>query len=136
MEKLDLMRKFMQTFVGGGFYLIIKDHGSYFLVYSVEIYQKEDESCPPEGVPVGGYFMRLLVRSEGNREAAILCDWSEELLENLLKHYEYAKESGYNMLLMERSPLNRDDWLLLWGDEVEKAIRLDESRDDGRWYIT
>ena len=131
-----MMIKFMQTFVGGGFHLIIKDHGSYFLVYSVEIYQKEDESCPPEGVPVGDYFMRLLVRGEGNREAAILCDWSEELLENLLKHYEYAKESGYNMLLMERSPLNRDEWLMLWGDEVEKAIRLDESRDDGCWYIT
>lgn len=121
MDKLNLMKKFMETFVGNGFNLVVKD-GNYFRVYKIEIFQKTDESCPLKGVPVGDYFLRLWVRDEDGRNATILCDWSEQLIQSMLEHAAYAKEAGYNILMMQRAPQNLDGWILMWGDKLQKRI--------------
>ncbi|MEM2815811.1 MAG: hypothetical protein QXY34_01340 [Candidatus Bathyarchaeia archaeon] len=135
MEKLELMKKFMQTFVGNGFYLIIKD-GGYFIVHTIEIYQKEDESCPLSSLPMGDYFMRLLVRDSRGRDAAVLCDWSMDLLQSLLESYEYAREAGYDCLLMVRSPLNPDEWLIMWGDKMQNYVKVGNNRKNALEYIS
>ncbi|MBC7130143.1 hypothetical protein H5T51_02840 [Candidatus Bathyarchaeota archaeon] len=121
MEKLELMKEFMQKFVGGGFHLIIKDE-NYYRVHTIEIYQKTDDSCPLKDLPIGDYFLRLLVMDKQGRRAALLCDWSPQLLQNLLKHYKYAKEAGYNVILMQQSPINPNDWIILWGDNIQNKI--------------
>jgi hypothetical protein len=119
MGKIDLMRKFMNAFVGNGFHLVIKDYGSCFLVHTIEIIQKIDDSCPVKEIPVGDYFLRLLVTDEYNREASILCNWSEQLLQNLLDQHLHAKEAGCNKIVMFRTSSNNpNSWLLTWGDET------------------
>lgn len=127
MSKIDLMKKFMNTFVGNDFRLVIKDDGNCFTVHTIEIIQKTGNSCPVKEVRVGDYFLRLLVRDENDREASILCNWSEELLQNLLDHYIHAKEAGCKEIVMVRDPSLNDpnNWLLLWGVELESPVRLE-----------
>jgi hypothetical protein len=115
MSKLDLMKQFMNTFVGKGFHLVIKDKNKFY-VHTIEIFQKIDDSCPLKNIPLGDYFLRLSVRDENDRDVFILCSWSEQLLQNLLEHAVHAKEAGYDAITMVRSPLETDGWLLMWGD--------------------
>jgi len=117
MGKIDLMKKFMNVFVGNGFRFIIKDDENCFLVHTIEIIQKIDDSCPVKEIPVGDYFFRLLATDENNGEASILCNWSEQLLQNLLDQHLHAKEAGCNKIVMFRaSPNDPNNWLLAWGD--------------------
>ncbi|MEM2522937.1 MAG: hypothetical protein QXW82_07300 [Candidatus Bathyarchaeia archaeon] len=135
MSKLDLMKKFMETFVGNGLSLIVKD-GNYFHVYSIEIFQKMDETCPLKGVSVGDYFLRLWVKDENGREAAILCDWSEQLIQSLLEHAAYAKEAGYNVLMMQRAPQNLGGWIILWGDKIQNLTKQETLRKTRMHYVS
>jgi len=114
MGKLELMKKFSSTFVGNGFHLIIKEDGNSFLVHTIEIMQKTDETCPVKAIPVGDYFFRLVAENQHGKEASIVCDWSQELLENLLNNYMIAKEAGHTCLEMFRNPLTNDpnSWML------------------------
>lgn len=117
MSKIDLMNKFMNTFVGNGFHLIIKDGQNCLLVHTIEIIQKIDNSCPVKEIRVGDHFLRLLVRDEKDREASILCNWNEQLLQNLLNQSIHAKEAGYKKIVMlKASPNDSNNWLLTWGD--------------------
>ena len=118
-----MMKRFMSTFVGKDLHLVIKD-GGYLLVHTIQIIQKTDETCPLQEIPIGDYFLRLLVRDENDREGSILCNWSEELIRNLLEHSVYAREAGHKLIVMQRSPQNPNDWLLVWGDKLQETIRL------------
>ncbi|MDG6222916.1 MAG: hypothetical protein IAX21_03895 [Candidatus Bathyarchaeota archaeon] len=120
MENLDMMKDFASTFVGDDFYLIIKSNATSVLVHTVEIIQKIDESCQFKDIPIGGYFFRIKAVDPNNQQAYILCNWSEQLLQNLLTQRVKAKEAGYNKIIMtkETAP-HSNDWILMWGDESE-----------------
>jgi hypothetical protein len=117
-QKLDLMKNFASTFVGEDFYLIIRTDDTSILVHTIEIIQKIDESCDVKNIPIGDYFFRILAVDVNNRQAYILCDWSEQLLQNLLTQRRRAKEAGFNKIIMvNESPDDPDNWILLWGDK-------------------
>jgi len=119
------MKKFMDAFVGNGVHLTIRDAGSRFTVHTIQIMEKANESCPVKQVEVGDRFLRLLGRDENGGEAAILCNWSERLLQNLLENYTHAKEAGCTEILMLKGdPDNPDNWLLLWKPERQKKHTL------------
>jgi len=121
MSTLELMEKFMKTFVGNGFHLIIKEKGNSFLVHTIEIMQKIDETCPVKNIQLGDYFLHLIAADHHGEEAAMTCNWSRELLQNLLENYKLAKEAGYTQILMFRNPMTNDpnDWLLSWGSQEQ-----------------
>jgi hypothetical protein len=114
MNNLELMKKFSGMFVGNGFHLIIREDGNSFLVHTIEIMQKTDETCPVKGIPVGDYFFRLIVENQHGKEASVVCDWSQELLQNLLDNYTIAKEAGHTQIEMFRNPMTNDpnSWML------------------------
>jgi len=118
MAKLKLMERFMNTFVGNGFHLIIREGRNSFQVHTIEIMQKLDETCPVKDIPIGDYFLRLIVADQHKEEASIVCSWSEELLQNLLENYRLAKEAGQTQIIMFRNPITNDpnDWLLAFGN--------------------
>ena len=111
----------MDAFVGNGIHLRIRDGGSHFTVHTIQIMEKTDESCPIKQLEVGDRFLHLLARDENNGEAAILCNWSEQLLQNLLENYTHAKEAGCTEILMQKGdPNNPDNWLILWEPEYQE----------------
>jgi len=117
MSKIDLMKNFASTFVGDDFYLIIKSGDTNVLVHTIEIIQKTDDSCQIKDIPIGDYFFRILAVDADNRQAYILCNWSEQLLQNLLSQRLLAKEAGFNKIIMAReSPDDSDNWVSMWGD--------------------
>ncbi len=125
MEKLDLMKNFASTFVGEDFYLIIKSNDTRVLVHTIEIIQKTDESCQIKDITIGDYFFRILAVAVDNRQAYILCNWSEQLLQNLLIQRLRAKEAGFNKITMTKESLDdSDNWVLMWGD-----ISLNRSKE-------
>jgi hypothetical protein len=136
MSKLDLMKDFASTFVGDDFYLIIKSGDVGVLVHTIEIIEKIDDTCQIKDIPVGDYFFRILAVDVNNRQAHILCNWSEQLLQNLLTQRTRAKEAGFNKIIMMRETPAANSWVLMWGDtavniyneELQKASHLD-------WYI-
>lgn len=117
MSKLELMEKFMYTFVGNGFHLVIRERENGFLVHTIEIMQKVDESCPVKEILMGDYFLQLIAKNQHGEEASIVCNWSQKLLENLLENYKTAKEAGRTHITMFRNPVTNDpnDWILSWG---------------------
>jgi len=123
MSKLELMKKFSSTFVGNGFHLVIRENGNSFLVHTVEIMEKIDETCPVKGIPVGDYFFRLVAENQHGKEASIVCDWSQELLQNLLENYKSAKEAGQTHIEMFRNPMTNDpnSWMLKWRSLEEQS---------------
>jgi len=123
--KLELMNRFMKTFVGNGFYIIIRQGERYLIVNSIGVVQKTDESCPIKEVPVGDYFFRLLARDEDDLEVSLLCNWSEQLIQNLLDNYALAKSAGFREILLykDSSPSNPNSWFIVWGDQLERAIK-------------
>jgi hypothetical protein len=111
-NKLDLMKNFAATFVGEDFYLIIKtDDETRVLVHTIEIIQKTDETCQVKEIPIGDYFFRILAVDADNRQAYILCNWSEHLLQNLLTQRLRAKEAGFNKIVMSKETPTGDSWL-------------------------
>jgi hypothetical protein len=122
MSKLELMKKFSSTFVGNGFHLVIRENGDSFLVHTIEIMEKTDETCPVKGIPVGDYFFHLVAENQHGNEASIVCDWSQELLQSLLENYRSARESGCTHIEMFRNPLTNDpnDWMLKWRSLEER----------------
>ena len=121
MSKLELMEEFMKTFVGNGFHLIIREKENSLRVHTIEIMQKMNETCPIKDISVGDYFLHLLATDLHGAEASITCNWSQELLQNLLKNYKLAKEAGQKKIAMFRNPTTNDtsDWILTWGNREQ-----------------
>ncbi len=121
MKKLALMKRFMKNFVGQDFHLIIKDKDGTFRVHTIEIMKKTDDSCPVKDIMMGDYFLHLLATNPHGNEASIVCNWTEELLQNLLANYKDAKDADYSQITMFRDPQSADSnrWLLSWGDSVD-----------------
>jgi len=114
MGKLELMKKFMNTFVGNGFHLKMRTSGNILQVHTIEIMQKVDETCPIDDIPVGDHFLHLIATNQVGAEASIVCNWSQDLLRNLLEHYKIAKEAGLNEISMFNNPLTNDmnNWMI------------------------
>ena len=124
MNKLDLLQKFTNTFVGNNFRLLIKENKETFKVHTIEIIQKTDDTCPLKDISVGSYFLHLITADHYGNDASIVCNWTEELLQNLLHAYKEAKDANFSQITMHRNPFSSDPnkWLLLWGsDELELA---------------
>jgi len=132
MKKLTLMKKFMRQFVGKGFHLVIKEKEGSFRVHTIEIMQKTDERCPVEDLAVGDYFLRLVATDPRGCEASIVCDWSDDLLKNLLASYKDARDAKFSQITMFRDPLSGDPnrWMLTWGDDLkgQRKTRKDPIR--------
>lgn len=122
MKKLTLMKKFMKQYVGKGLHLVIKEKEGSLKVHTIEIMQKTDDSCPVMNLPIGDYFFHLVATNQQGNEASIVCDWSDDLLKNLLSSYKDAKDAQFSKVTMFRDPLSGDPnkWLLTWGDEPAK----------------
>jgi len=118
MNKLELMQQFMNTFVGKDFHLLIKERQSTFQVHTIEIMQKTDNTCPIDEIPVGDYFLHLIATDAQGNEASMACNWTEELLQNLLDTYKEAREADFSHITMCRNPVSNDhnNWLLVWGN--------------------
>lgn len=128
MSKLELMKKFMNTFVGNGFHLIIRENGNSFLVRTIGIMQKVDETCPVKDILVGDYYLHLIATDQHEEEASMVCNWSQELLQNLLENYELAKEAGQMQIVMLREPMTNDPnrWMLAWGGHLQPKAMWSE----------
>ena len=122
MKKLTLMKRFMKNFVGKNFHLIIKDKDGTFKVHTIEIMQKTDETCPVKDITVGDYFLHLLATNPQGNEASIVCNWTDELLRNLMTNYKDAKDADYSQITMFKDPSSEDTnkWFLTWGDETKE----------------
>ncbi|MFA5364935.1 MAG: hypothetical protein WC325_07135 [Candidatus Bathyarchaeia archaeon] len=118
MDKLELMKNFASTFVGDDFYLIIRSDDAAVLVHTIEIIQKTDDTCQLKDISIGEYFFRILAVDVDNNQAYILCNWSEQLLQNLLTQRLRAKEAGFNRIVMSKETTHADSWVLMWGDAV------------------
>ena len=122
MNKLNILQKFTNTLVGNNFHLLIKEKQGTFKVHTIQIIQKTDNTCPIKELPIGDYFLHLITADQNGNEASILCNWTEELLQNLLTAYKEAKAANFTQITMHRDPYSSDpnSWLLLWGsDEIE-----------------
>ncbi len=119
MNKLKLLQQFMNTFVGNNFNLLIKEKADTFKVHTIEIIQKTDDTCPVKEIPIGNYFLHLIVADQQGNDASIVCNWTEELLQSLLNAYKDAKEANFSEITMHRDPFSTepDKWLLLWGSD-------------------
>jgi hypothetical protein len=120
MSKIEIMQQFMNTFVGKDFHLIIKEKEGTFQVHTIEVIQKTDDTCPVKEIPVGDYFLHLIATNQYGNDASLLCNWTEELLQNLLNAYKDAKEADFSHITMCRDTLSADPskWLLLWGKDL------------------
>jgi hypothetical protein len=131
------MKKFMKNFVGNGFHLFIQEKDGNFKVHTIEIMQKTDETCPVKEIPVGDYFIRLIATNPEGNEASIVCNWTEELLKNLMTNYKEARDAQQSHITMFRDPSSGDgnQWLLSWGGE-QKLIYSDARKPDPIRYIS
>jgi len=130
MKNLDLMKDFASTFVGDDFYLIIKSDNTSVIVHTIEIIQKTDDTCQIKDIEIGDYFFRILAVDVDNNQAYILCNWSERLLQNLLKQRRRAKKAGFNKIIMARETPGADSWVLMWGEAVIDAADDDQNPKD------
>jgi len=128
MTKIELMKKFMNTFVGNGFHLTIREKGNSFQVHTIEIIQKVDETCPVKDIPVGDYFLHLLATDQHGVEASMVCNWSQELLQNLLENHKLAKEAEQTRIVMFRNPMVNvpNSWMLTWGSREQPQLQTME----------
>jgi len=108
----------MNNFVGKHFHLVIRDKGGIFKVHTIQIMQKIDESCPVKDIVIGDYFLHLLGTNPQGAEASIVCNWTDELLKNLMAGYKDARDASFSEITMFRNPQSEDanEWLLSWGD--------------------
>ena len=116
------MQQFIKNFVGKGFHLLIKEKDGTFQVHTIEIMQKTDDICPVKEIPVGDHFLHLVATSQEGKEASIVCNWTEELLQNLMDSYKDAKDADFSHITMCRDPISNDanKWLLIWGNNKEQ----------------
>lgn len=116
------MKQFMKNFVGKGFQLLIKEKDSTFQVHTIEIMQKTDGTCPVKEIPIGDYFLRLAASNQEGNEAAIICNWTEELLQNLMNNCKDARDADFSRITMCRDNISNDanKWLLIWGNNHEQ----------------
>jgi hypothetical protein len=124
MNKLELMQQFMSTFVGNNFHLLIREKEATFKVHTIEVIQKTDDTCPVKEIPIGDYFLHLITTNQHGNDASIVCNWTEELLQNLLNTYKEVKDAHFSQITMYRDPFSSDPnkWLLVWGsDKLELA---------------
>ena len=135
MNKLDIMKDFASTFVGEDFYLIIRTDNTSVLVHTIEIIQKTDNTCQIKDIPIGDYFLRILAVDVDNRQAYILCNWSEHLLQNLLTQRLRAKEAGFNKIVMAKESPETDNWILMWGDETIVSSKKNPQNSSNLYYI-
>jgi hypothetical protein len=126
MNKLQLMQRFMDTFVGKDFQLLIKERGDTFQVHTIEIMEKTDDTCPIKEIPVGDYFLHLAATNQQGNDASIVCNWAEELLRNLVAAHKEAKDADVSSLTMCKQPFssNPNEWLLIWGNDKEKQEQM------------
>ena len=119
MNKLILLQQFTRTFVGNNFHLLIKEKADTFKVHTIEIIQKTEDTCPVKEIPIGDYFLHLIVTDQHGNDASIICNWTEELLQNLLNTYKDAKDANFSQITMYRDPFSSDpnNWLLAWGSD-------------------
>ena len=131
MKKLGLMKEFMKNYVGKGIHLIIKEKNETLEVHTIEIMQKTDNICPVKDIPIGDYFLRLVATNPQGKEAAIVCDWTDELLKDLMANYKDAKDANSSQITMTRNmlPDDSDRWLLTWNANIE------EEKEDPIGYI-
>ena len=122
MNKLELMQQFMNTFVGKNFCLLIKEREGTFRVHTIEIMQKTDDTCPIKEIPIGDYFLHLVAIDQKGNDASIVCNWTEELLQNMLENYKQAKDADLSQITMYREPFTNDPnkWLLVWGNNGDE----------------
>ncbi len=118
MNKLKLMQQFMKNFVGKGLRLLIKEKDGTFKVHTIEIMQKTDDTCPVKEIPVGDYFLHLVATNQEGNDASIVCNWTKELLQNLMDGYKDSKDADSSQITMSRDPTSSDSnkWLLVWGN--------------------
>lgn len=131
MKKIRLMKEFMKNFVGKGFHLNIKEKDGTFKVHTIEIMQKTDSTCPVKEIPIGDYFLHLVATNPQGNEASIVCNWTDELLKNLMANYKDAKDADVSQITMFRDPISNDSnkWLLTWEENKE------EQKNDPIRYI-
>lgn len=118
MNKLEIMEKFMYTFVGNDIHLIIKEQDNSYLIHTIEIMQKVDETCIVKEIPVGDYFLHMVAVDKKGQEASIICNWSPELLQNLLESSKAAKEAGCSSIIMFKEP-KTNNWMIVFGKPKE-----------------
>lgn len=125
MNKLELMQQFMNTFVGKNFHLLIKERQSTVQVHTIEIMQKTDNMCPIKEIQIGDYFLHLIATDPQGNEASMACNWTEELLQNLLETYKEAKDADFSYITMCRDHLSNDHnkWFLVWGKNGEEQAK-------------
>lgn len=124
MAKIDIMKKFMNTFVGNKFYLIIQKKEKHLIVKSIQVVQKTDDTCPIKEIPVGDYFFHLLTSDEEGSEFSFLCNWSKQFIQSLLNNYSLARKTGFSEIEICKNPLpEASNWLIIWGNELETKIR-------------
>ena len=118
MKKLRLIKQFMKNFVGKSFHLIIKERDGPFKVHTIEIMQKTDNTCPVKEIPIGDYFLHLVATNPQGNEASIVCNWTDELLKDLMANYKDARDADFSQITMFKDPISNDSnkWLLTWGD--------------------
>jgi hypothetical protein len=135
MKKIRLMKKFMKNFVGKGINLVIKEKDGTFKVHTIEIMQKTDDTCPVKGIAIGDYFLRLVATNPQGREASIVCNWTDDLLENLITRYKDAKDANSSEITMFKDPqsINSNNWLITWSDRKQEE---QEQKSDPIRYIT
>jgi hypothetical protein len=126
MNKLELLQQFMNSFVGKNFHLLIKERQSTFQVHTIEIMQKIDHTCPIKEIPVGDYFLHLVATDQQGNEASMTCNWTEELLQNLLDTYKEAKDADFSHITMCKDPFSKDHskWFLIWDNNGEEQAKI------------
>ncbi|MGD6933849.1 MAG: hypothetical protein ACQCN5_06565 [Candidatus Bathyarchaeia archaeon] len=131
MKRLTLMKKFMQNYVGKGIRLIIKENNETLKVHTIEIMQKTDNTCPVKNIPVGDYFIHLLATNPQGNEASIVCDWTDDLLKDLMANYKDAKDANASQIVMSKDVFseNSEKWLLTW------SAPFDDGTQDPIGYI-
>jgi len=135
MKKIRLMKKFMKNFVGKGINLVIKEKDGTFKVHTIEIMQKTDDTCPVKEIAIGDYFLRLVATNPQGQEASIVCNWTDDLLENLITRYKDAKDANSSEITMFKDPqsINSNNWLITWSDRKQEE---QEQKSDPIRYIT
>jgi len=125
----------MKNFVGKGINLVIKEKDGTFKVHTIEIMQKTDDTCPVKEIAIGDYFLRLVATNPQGREASIVCNWTDDLLENLITRYKDAKDANSSEITMFKDPqsINSNDWLITWSDRKQEE---QEQKSDPIRYIT
>lgn len=104
----------MYTFVGNGLHLIIKDQDDSFLIHTIEVMQKADETCIVKEIPIGDYFLHLRAVNKHGEEMSMICNWSPEFLQSLLESSKIAKEAGCSSIIMFRDQ-KTNNWMIVFG---------------------